>query len=370
MNLWLSCSGCGETIEKKEAIMFNKHPLRAIGTLVCVLYLFCTSILFAQVDTVWVRRYNGPGNGGDYARALAVDAAGNVYVAGNSANNEQWPYDHDYLTIKYTSAGDTAWVRRYAGSGNEDDYVLALAVDDAGNVYVTGHSVGSGTSDDIATIKYNPAGDTVWVRRYNGPANDVDCGNAIAVDPAGNVYVTGYSYDPTVSDDYVTIKYSPTGDELWVTKYNGPGDGGDYATAIVLDDTGHVYVAGYSFGGWSPLGMEDFTTIKYSQVPGVSENDTKIIPDQVFATQNYPNPFKGFTQINYGIPQRMMVNLSIYDATGQLVKTLVDETKTPGYYTVNWNGTDNRGRVMATGVYFLQMVTNGVIETRKLIRIR
>jgi hypothetical protein len=353
--------------------MFNKHPFQAIGMLGTLLCLLYSTGLFAQVDTAWVRRHNGPGNGGDYARALAVDGAGNVYVTGNSATNVEWPYNHDYLTIKYNSAGDTAWVRRYSGPGdpgNNDDYALALAVDTAGNVYVTGHSPGSGTSDDMTTIKYYPSGDTAWVRRYNGPANDVDCGRALAVDGMGNVYVTGNSYDGVTSDDYLTIKYNSSGDIVWQIKYNGPGDGGDYANALAVDGTGNVYITGSSFGGWDPQGMEDYATIKYIQVPAVIENGQQDIPDRVFLNQNYPNPFRGFTQINYGVPHTMAVNISIYNSLGQRIRTLVDDTKGPGCYMVNWNGSDNRHNTVPEGVYFMRLTADESIEIEKLIRVR
>ncbi|UCG91815.1 MAG: SBBP repeat-containing protein [candidate division WOR-3 bacterium] len=344
--------------------------LKKLCAILCLIY---STALFAQVDTAWVRTYNGPGNGGDYARAMAVDTAGNVYVTGNSATNPNWPYDHDYVTIKYNSAGVELWVSRYIGPGdpgNNDDYALAIALDGEGNVYVTGHSPGPGAYDDIATIKYYPDGDTAWVRRYNGPANDVDAGYAIAVDAEGNVYVTGHSYDPAVSDDYVTIKYNSDGDELWVTRYNGAGDGGDYARAIALDEAGNVYITGWTFGGWPPAGMEDYTTIKYTQQPGVAENDPQNIPARAFLSQNFPNPFKDLTQINYGVPHKTAVNISIYNAAGQCMKTLVDDVKAPGFYKVSWNGTDNMGRSLAMGIYFLRMTTDESIEITKLIQIR
>jgi hypothetical protein len=353
--------------------MFNKHPSQVIGMVISVLCLFYSTGLFAQVDTAWVRRYNGSGNGPDYARAIAVDAAGNVYVTGNSATNVSWPNDYDYLTIKYNSAGTLVWAKRYIGPGdpgNNDDYALAIAVDAAGNVYVTGHSPGSGTSDDIATIKYYPNGDTAWIRRYNGVANDVDCGNAIAVDGLGNVYVTGYSYDATTSDDYLTIKYNSAGSIVWTIKYNGPGSGGDYSNAMAMDSSGNVYITGTSFGGWDPLGMEDYATIKYIQQPGVIEDGQPNIPVRIFLSQNRPNPFKGFTQINYGVPYTMAVNIAIYNPLGQLIKTLVDETRGPGSYTINWNGKDNRNRPVPEGIYFIRLTTDESIEIEKSIRLR
>jgi hypothetical protein len=73
-------------------------------------------------------------------------------------------------------------------------------------VYVTGYSIGSGSSYDYATIKYLANGDTAWVRRYNGPGNNEDRPTALAVDDSGNVYVTGYTWSGT-SNDYATVKY-------------------------------------------------------------------------------------------------------------------------------------------------------------------
>jgi len=109
------------------------------------------------------------------------------------------------------------WVKRYNGPANGYDYASAIAVDSSGNVYVTGNSYGSGTDSDYATIKYNSAGEEMWpsgVRRYNGLANRYDGASAIAVDSSGNVYVTGLSYGCGPYTEYpeytyyATIKYA------------------------------------------------------------------------------------------------------------------------------------------------------------------
>ena len=206
----------------------------------------------------WVARYNGPiGFGDDSAAAIAVDSSGNVYVTGESMNLKA---ELDYATIKYNSAGQEQWVARYSGPGNFDE-ATAIATDSSGNVYVTGSSEDPDFRDDIVTVKYNAAGQQQWVARYNGPGNDEDEAIAIAVDGSGDVFVAGSGVGTTYPDyDYVTIKYSSTGQEEWVARYNGPGEGVDIVTSMAIDGSANTYVTGASTG---PNGDYDYATIKY-----------------------------------------------------------------------------------------------------------
>jgi uncharacterized delta-60 repeat protein len=212
---------------------------------------------------IWTNRFNGPGNGTDVAYSLAVDGSGNVYVTGWSAGSGSG-YDYDYATIKYSSAGAPMWTNRFNGPGNNYDQAQSLAVDGSGNVYVTGGSTGSGSGYDYATIKYSSAGTPVWTNRFNGPGNGDDVTYSLAVDGSGNVYVTGYSTGSGSGYDYATIKYSSTGVPVWTNLFNGSGNGYDTAASLTVDGSGNVYVTGWAYDNESSW---NYVTIKYSGPP-------------------------------------------------------------------------------------------------------
>ena len=208
-------------------------------------------------DWVWESGYNGPSNGSDIAYAIALDNAGDVYVTGTSYDDAN---SNDYLTIKYSSSdGEQLWATRYDGTGNDYDNACAIAVSPAGNVYVTGQSAGSTTGTDYATVKYNSSGVQQWVSRYNYSSANYDTAYAIAVDSAGNAYVTGSSVSGTTGNDYATIKYTNSyGSQSWVQRYYPSSYNNNYdcATAIVIDDSNNVYITGVSDA--------NYVTIKYN----------------------------------------------------------------------------------------------------------
>ncbi|MCP4567497.1 MAG: hypothetical protein GY841_07955 [FCB group bacterium] len=203
-------------------------------------------------DTSWVRDYDGTGSNSDFGGSLALDSSDNVYMTGNSVGAGNW----DYATIKYDSAGNQQWVKRYDGTGSGYDWMKAMAVDSLGNVYVTGESAQTGSGQDCLTIKYDTDGDTVWVRSYKGFGTENDAGISIVANEDGNAYVAAHIRNAT-NLDYVTIKYESNGDSAWVQTYDTGGD--DYNYDITLDDSGNVYVTGAS----PIIASNDVATIKY-----------------------------------------------------------------------------------------------------------
>lgn len=213
---------------------------------------------------LWTNVYNGgsPVQLDAYATAIAADANGNVFVTGYSISGGITNSDFDYTTIKYSAAGAPLWTNRYNGVGKSRDYARAIAVDSNGNVFVTGYSSNSNSHYNYATVAYSNAGVPLWTNWYEGTGNGNNYARAIAVDNSGGVFVTGYSTNNISGYDYVTVAYSNTGVPLWTKSYDGPASGNDYAVAIGVDGTGNVFVTGHSAYGTN--NYHDYATVAYS----------------------------------------------------------------------------------------------------------
>ena len=115
----------------------------------------------------------------------------------------------------------------------------------------------------------------------------------------------------------------------------------------------------------------ELTTSGYSGGGGaVSSAEAVDQPRMRLASQAYPNPFSSEVAIAYELPWTTSVTVTIYDASGRLIRTLVDEVKQAGYYTVSWRGDDVHGTRLPTGVYFASIVSEKSKSTSKLLLVR
>lgn len=233
---------------------------------------------------LWVARYNGPGNDRDLPCPVAefeclVVTDDMVFVTGNTIVDPTAQVNWgDYATVAYSlDTGEELWVAHYDGPTNSNDSANAIDVSPDGNtIVVTGNSPSVDTATDYATVAYNAdTGDELWVARYNGPGNLSDNANAVVISPDGErVFVSGldrnencrFSTDQNCMD-LATVAYGmDTGEQLWVARYNGPGDGSDNNRGIAVSaDGGTVVIAGYSDGGDS---FWDYATIAYDAATG------------------------------------------------------------------------------------------------------
>jgi len=99
----------------------------------------------------------------------------------------------------------------------------------------------------------------------------------------------------------------------------------------------------------------------------VEEEESSSPIGSFYLTQNYPNPFNPETQISFSLPERASVSLMVYNVVGQKVRELLSATLPGGSYTITWDGTDNQGDKLASGVYFCRLSAGETTSTLKMV---
>jgi len=103
---------------------------------------------------------------------------------------------------------------------------------------------------------------------------------------------------------------------------------------------------------------------------GLSNAGDNGLPTQFTLDSAYPNPFNPATTIKYATPRTGMVTLKIYNLAGRHVRTLVDGQKTAGFHSIMWDGTDHKGRGVASGAYYYRLQADGFEETHKMLLVK
>ena len=105
-------------------------------------------------------------------------------------------------------------------------------------------------------------------------------------------------------------------------------------------------------------------------VVGIVETASHPIPEVLHLAQNYPNPFNSSTSIRYVLPKNDFVRLAIYDISGQLLRSLLKGEECAGTHTVSWNGMDEQGSSVSSGIYFYCLETGNLKSTRKMLLLK
>jgi uncharacterized delta-60 repeat protein len=204
----------------------------------------------------WVRNYSTPGVAQDVTTGIALDYSGNIFITGYGFQL------NDFITLKYTPSGVQEWINTYNGTAGNADQPTAIQTDGAGNVYVTGGSPGIGSQSDIALVKYSNSGSQIWAQRFNGLGNSNDFPVCLTV-LFSNIFITGRSIGFANSDDCVSLLFDSSGTLRWQRYYDGTAALDDRGNSIKLDNTGNIYVTGYSYENGRGT---DLSLIKYSQI--------------------------------------------------------------------------------------------------------
>ena len=220
-------------------------------SLTSLFFVFSFSTIQSQAKLEWETRFTGINPvGNDIGNVITVNNDGFIYVVGKTAGLSNF----DYITIKYSSEGDTIWTRTFNGAGNGDDEILAIEIDFQGNVYVTGSSMGGGTLPDIVTLKYDSNGNLLFQKVYNNSALE-EIGYDIVLDFFGNIYIGGSS-----QGNSIVIKYDNNGNFIWVRTYDSGA-----CNHILLNNNNNL-VIGISRGLQYPYDLYEISPVNGNQI--------------------------------------------------------------------------------------------------------
>jgi hypothetical protein len=306
-------------------------------------------------DTLWTRFYGGTQM--NEACGVFQTEDGGYVVAGTV-----YPTDETtrFYLVKTDSIGDPVWERTY---GPEDGvWANAVAqVSDGGYAMAGSIFYGDDTSD-IYVVRIAASGDTLWTRtcrlRHMSSAHGIEatddggfivCGTTILISP-----------DDT---DVFLLKINSSGDTLWSRTYGVP-DRENYSTAEAVRQTadGGYVIAGYAYCSWHT--GNDIYIVKTGPEVSAAPNP-HLMPGTIALYQNYPNPFNASTRIAFDLAKTGPAKLMVYDLLGREVAVLADGMRTPGHYSVFFDGSD-----LPSGIYIYRIETGGLHEAKKMVLLK
>lgn len=187
----------------------------------------------------------------DRADFIDVASNGTFAIAGRSDGTSAPIVNYNYRVLKYSADGAQIWSNTYDGAGGNDDIVQDIDINEAGEVLVTGYSDANATAviqNNMVSIKYTSAGTAAWTNSFNGPSSFDDEPGACLIDSQGNARIAGHSENQTAQRDAILLTYNSSGSTIGNTSWNGSGDNSDNVREMVKDNSGNIYVAGYSVG--------------------------------------------------------------------------------------------------------------------------
>ena len=356
------------------------------------------------------------GNKSDYGWDVVLNGSDSVCVAGYTYSSDfpttAGAFDTtfggptDVFVARLDLAGGDLFFSTFLG-GSFYDAARSIATDAEGHVYVTGYTksldfpITPGSLDTTISIfdtdgfvtKFSPDGSALSYSTYLGGDKD-DSGYGIILDVSGRACVIGFTesedfpttcaaFDETFNgerDIFLTV-LNPSGSALDYATFLG-GSEDDYGWNLILDGSDEICLVGYTRSADFPVtggafqdslsGGEDVIVARLfpGATPVESETIVASLPEGCALGQNYPNPFNATTCIDYQTPPGGHTTLEIFNVSGQRVRTLVDSEQPAGQHTITWDGWDNSGRQVASGVYFCRLQANHFQETIKMMLVR
>ena len=274
--------------------------------------------------------------------------------------------DSDIWLIKTDTSGNTLWEKTYGGE-HHDEGGSVQQTSDGGYIIIGSKHKTDYLAYNVWLIKTDALGDTLWTKTYGGEEENDAFGASVQQTSDGGYIITGTtnSYDSRSADVWL-IKTDSFGDTLWTMTYGGSGSE-EGMSVQQTSDSGYI-IAGNKFS----FPREDIWLIRVAPdtVQVAAEDSPKLHPSSFYFHQNHPNPFNPVTTIRYDLPEQSHVSILIYDILGREIRKLINTTQDAGYKSVIWDGTDEFGRSVGTGIYLYQIKAGDFTQTRKMLLLR
>ncbi|MFH2036867.1 MAG: T9SS type A sorting domain-containing protein [Candidatus Zixiibacteriota bacterium] len=293
-------------------------------------------------DSLWISQTN------TFMNSRVIPTFDNGVIATGWGINEITTM-RSFLAMKFDSMGEEVWTSHFLEADfHSGDYMAYVKNSDGTFTVATVRD-----SSELIAARFDNNGNTIWaaslgkilVYPYVGSVSSFGGGNLIAGDYGGGIFILGADENGNFQfKRNLTIRAEP-----------------DFAYQA-NDST--IYLAGgkYDYTAFLLKMQIDFTLD--------TDPDSIMLPTSFSLSQNHPNPFNPSTMIEYSLPTRSPVKISIYNILGQKVTTLVDETVSAGNHNVIWNGTDKNGQPVASGIYFYRIETDQFIDSKKMILLK
>jgi len=316
----------------------------------------------------WTKTVNGPAGTEDKAWGIVVDDIDNIYIGGYvtvSLNNT------DCFTAKYNSEGTMLWSKTFAGGGGTTDKAWGIVVDTDRSIFITGETTDATLNTNYITIKYSAAGEQLWSAVYNGTGNGEDRASSIGIiknsDNSKSVVITGKSWGTEANYDYATVRYNSTsGVQSQINRYSFTGASNDVAKDVAVSPTNKVFITGYSQLIIDGPRAQAYISTLMLDWGASSELITENNAPQTFALhQNYPNPFNPSTTIRFELSEAGNVKLAVYDMLGRENTVLINQFLAAGSYTFSFSGNN-----LSSGIYFYELKAGSFRDIKKMTLVK
>jgi len=319
-------------------------------------------------NIVWIRTYGGLNR--DEAQAVDCVNDGGYIIVGVTYSFGAGIKDTSNIYIVRTdSLGDTIWARVYGGEGNQGAWSISPASD--GYIVAGYYRPNGSTNADMYIIRINDDGDTLWSKRIGGESYEDAYDIQEALDGGFIIVGRTTSYGNGGSDSYL-VKTDSLGIVQWTSTYGGVQN--EFALSVQLTADGGYIIGGdtWSFGGGTPAYSNIYLNKTDGNgnvgVSGPWQDTTPMRRHDVLRV--WPNPYREQANIRYSVASRGLIELWIYDIQGRLVSKIQDGMREPGSYTLKWDGKNNMGQTLASGIYIVKLSTPYGNKTSKIVKLK